>query len=237
MRRKLANFDQIKVLPEEQGQGLVEAVVAVFGNVDLVGDRIVKGAFAKSLEKWEQSGDPIPVIFSHQWDDLDSHVGEVKEATETDEGLHVVMQFDMDDEYAAKLFHKLRKRRIKEFSFAYDVIEEAEKDGANELLEIDLIEVGPTLKGANPDTRLIGVKTGRVLSAKNESKIRDAKTLLEQVLAAVEAGEDEGKAAGQAGDAKTSSEAAEEKADGEAVCAMTPASVRILADITYAEIA
>jgi uncharacterized protein len=236
MRRKLATFDRVKVLPEEEGQGVFEAVVAVFDNVDLVGDRIKKGAFTKSLAKWEESGDPIPVIFSHQWDDINAHVGEVIEAKETDEGLYVKGQLDMDDEFGAKVFHKLRKRRIKEFSFAYDVIEEDQKDDANELIELEIIEVGPTLKGANPETRLIGVKAGRVLSAKNETKIQDAKTLLEEVLATLgAAAEDDEKVDGEAVDTSTSSD--EEKALGEAVRAMTPSSVQLLADIKQAQVA
>ena len=58
--------------------------------------------------------------------------------------------------------HKLTQRRsLKEFSFGYSVpsggARKAE-DGANELIEIDLYEIGPTLKGMNPATELHSVK-------------------------------------------------------------------------------
>lgn len=177
MRRKLASYRfakgiesfadpetnsdgvAIKAVVEEEGTGVFEAVVAVFGNVDLVGDRIVKGAFAKSLERWKASGDPIPVIFDHQWGNLDAHAGEVIEAEERDEGLWIKGQLDLEDDFARKLFNKLKRRRIKEFSFAYDVVDEEKADDANELRELEIIEVGPTLKGANPETRLVGVKS------------------------------------------------------------------------------
>ncbi len=45
--------------------GEFEAVVAVFGNIDSYGDVIVKGAFAATLKDWSDSGDPIPVVWSH----------------------------------------------------------------------------------------------------------------------------------------------------------------------------
>ena|GEM_PF-493292 len=141
-------------------EGTFEALVSIFGNVDHAGDRVVKGAFANSLQRWAESGNPIPVVFSHRWDDLDAHIGEVLAAEETDEGLLVKAQLDIaDDPAAAKVHRLLSKRRIKEFSFAYDVNDERKADdGANELLELDIIEVGPTLLGMNPDTALLGAK-------------------------------------------------------------------------------
>lgn len=200
--RRVYTPGQVKAIQEVEGVGQFEAIVSVFGNVDVVGDRVVKGAFANSLKKWEdvrQSGDSgIPVVWTHDWNGLDSIVGEVVEAEERDEGLWVKGQLDMEEEFAQKLFRKLQKRRIREFSFAYDIVNEKEQNGANELLELDIIEVGPTFKGANPDTRLIGVKAGRVLSAKNESKIREAVQmhtaavkLLSEVLGSISSGEDD----------------------------------------------
>lgn len=142
----------------DDGKGEFEAIVAVFGNIDLGGDRIVKGAFADSLKAWEQKGRPIPVVFSHMWGHLDAHIGEVTEAKETDEGLHIKAQLDMDDPPAAKVFRLMKRGTLVEFSFAYDIVEEKLQNGANELLKLDVIEVGPTLKGMNPATQLVGVK-------------------------------------------------------------------------------
>ncbi len=148
----------VKALDDGEA-GTFEALVSVFGNVDHAGDRVVKGAFSKSLQRWAESGDPIPVVFSHRWDDLDAHVGKVLTAEETDGGLLVTAQLDIEDDPAAAKVHRLLKdRRIREFSFAYDVLDEKQQNGANELLELDVIEVGPTLKGMNPETVLVGAK-------------------------------------------------------------------------------
>lgn len=158
----------VKALPDE-GPGVFEAIVSVFGNVDLVNDRVIPGAFEKSLAEWKASGDPIPTIFSHRWDDLDAHIGEVLEAKELLPGdvllpselaelggLWTKFRLDVEEPEevsSRKVARLLESRRIKEFSFAYDVIDHRRgTDGANELVELGLIEVGPTLKGANPLT-------------------------------------------------------------------------------------
>lgn len=156
MKLKTTTLRGFKAL--DDGKGEFEAIVAVFGNVDLAGDRIVKGAFADSLKAWQAKGRPIPVVFSHDWQNLDAHIGQVTEAKETDEGLYVKGQLDMQDPSASKVFRLMKAGTLAEFSFAYDVVEEKLQNGANELLKLDVIEVGPTLKGMNPATQLLGTK-------------------------------------------------------------------------------
>lgn len=158
MQRKEAVFG-VKASPTKT-EGTFTAVVSVFGNIDYVGDRVLPGAFSASLKRWEASGDPIPVVFSHKWDDLDGHIGKVLKAEEREEGLWVKGQLDMEDEAARKVWRLMNDRRIREFSFAYNVLRERPgDDGANELVELDIIEVGPTLKGMNPATELLSVKS------------------------------------------------------------------------------
>ncbi len=143
-RRHYAAFPISSVKADDDEAGTFEAIVSVFGNVDFAGDRIVEGAFANTIEQWKASGDPIPVIWSHQWHDPAAYIGTV----------------DPDNISEIPAGSDELPESIREFSFAYDVLEEAknEDDNINELLEIDLIEVGPTLKGANPLTELVGAK-------------------------------------------------------------------------------
>lgn len=157
MKYKAAPMRGFKAV--DDGKGIFEAYVSIFGNIDLGGDRVVKGAFADSLKSWEAKGRPIPVIFSHDWGTLSSHIGEVTEAKEDDTGLWVKAQLDMDDPAAAKVFRLMKRGTLAEFSFAYDVVEEKLQNGANELLKLDVIEVGPTLKGMNPATQLQTIKS------------------------------------------------------------------------------
>lgn len=173
--------------------GTFEAVVSVFNNVDYHGDRIMPGAFAKSLERWQAAGDPIPVIFSHGWYDLANYLGtadpkdvrelmpgdaELPKVIRDNGGLMVKGTIDTDEPEGRKALKLLKNRVIKEFSFAYDILEEERgEDGHNELMELDLIEVGPTLKGANPLTQLVAAKAQAAGLAFDKAFEEVAKTL------------------------------------------------------------
>ncbi|WP_370944014.1 HK97 family phage prohead protease [Amycolatopsis sp. cg5] len=149
--------------------GVFEAIVAAY-NVDSVGDKIVPGAFAETLDEWKNSGSPIPVLWSHMSHDPDYHIGYVEEAEEREEGLWVRARIDLDEPKAKKVYKLLKGKRVRQFSFAYDVQEggwvdeksaddDAAGDGYFELRKLRLYEVGPTLIGANQETELLSVKS------------------------------------------------------------------------------
>lgn len=194
-----------------EGDGTFEAIVSVFGNVDHMGDVVMPGAFKDSLAEWKDSGDPIPLWWSHRMDDPTMNIGAVLEADELDPGdqripdwadqwvkdhggLWIKGQIDTGPEASDKAVatHRLLKnRRVTQFSYAYDVLDEAiNDDGNNELRKLHIYEASPTPIGANELTELLtakaGSKAGRVLSSKNENAIRDAVKLLKGVLAALE---------------------------------------------------
>jgi hypothetical protein len=193
VRRDTKAFPITAIKAVDTEAGTFEAVVSVFSNVDLHGDRIIPGAFANSLERWRSSGDPIPVIFSHGWHDLSNYLGtadpkDVRElmpgSTELPEvirefgGLMVKGSIDTDEPEGRKILKLLKGRVIREFSFAYDILEEDRgDDGHNELAELDLIEVGPTLKGANPLTQLVTAKAQAAGIAFDKALEEVAKTL------------------------------------------------------------
>lgn len=156
--------------------GFFEAIVSVFGNKDAAGDIVMPGAFAKSLDQWQQAGDPIPIYWSHRLDDPTYNIGEVKGAREmlpgdthmpdwvsehvkSHGGLYVMGQLD-DHGLGKQVSHLLKNRRVKQFSFSYDVLREmkSKDNSANELHELWLHEVGPTPLGCNPLTELISAK-------------------------------------------------------------------------------
>lgn len=163
-------------LAPDPDEGTFEAIVSVFGNKDLVGDIVMPGAFVKSIEAWASQGDPIPIYWSHRLDDPTYNIGEVIEAREmvvgepdmpawvndtvkNNGGLYVKGRLD-DFGLGQHVRHLLKSRRVKQFSFSYDVIREmrSKDNSANELHEVWLHEVGPTPLGANPMTELIGAK-------------------------------------------------------------------------------
>lgn len=168
--------------PEASAAGQFEALVSVFGNRDSYGEVVMPGAFSKTLAAWAEKGDPIPVYWSHRLDDPDYNIGHVLEASETEEGLLVKAQLDMENPKAVTTHNLLRSRRVTDFSFSFNVppggAKESEAGDSLELHEIDLYEVGPTPIGANPATELLAVKSGRVLSAKNVETIKAARDAL-----------------------------------------------------------
>lgn len=154
----------VKAAGDDLGDGEFEALVSVFGNVDSYGDVVMAGAFAENLEQWKASGNPIPVIWSHQWYDPDYHIGEVLKATETDDGLVVRARIDFEAPKANQVWRLLKGKRVTQFSFAFDVDDAGwgERDGERvyELRKLSLFEVGPTLVGANQETDLLATGKG-----------------------------------------------------------------------------
>ncbi|MFJ8883612.1 HK97 family phage prohead protease [Streptomyces sp. NPDC102402] len=187
-------------------EGEFIAIVSVFGNEDSMGDVIRYGAFGQVLAEWKASGDPIPVVWAHKWGDPFAHIGIVVESEEIPEGLKVRGRIeDMDTNPTARHVHGLLKgRRIKQFSFAYEVGEGGwvETDDTvnhpwGEYYEIkrfsSLFEVGPCLVGANQQTQLLAAKAadlahtakaGRVLSQSNYDALASAHASIGDVLAA-----------------------------------------------------
>ncbi len=142
--------------------GMFSARVAAFGNVDRNGDRLIEGAFKRTILDWIAKKSPIPVVWSHNHNDPDAFIGHINpvDLKETAEGLEVVGQMDVENPKARRIFDLLKSGRIKEWSFAYIVKKErVGQDKARELVDVDLLEVGPTLIGANPSTSTIALKS------------------------------------------------------------------------------
>jgi hypothetical protein len=119
----------------------------------------------------------------------------------------------------------VRGKRVTQFSFSYDVLDGAQvKSDAlgdhYELRKMKLYEVGPTLIGANQETELLSakaleamvaeVKAGRVLSSKNEEKLRTAHDAIGAVLAALDSNDGKAKADEPAKDEEPSGAKSEE---------------------------
>ena len=232
-------------------EGQFEAIVSVFGNKDSYGDVVLKGAFTDTLAEWKASGDPIPVLWSHRMDDPDYNIGHVLEAKETDQGLWIRAQLDLDSPKGAQVYRLMKGRRVTQFSFSYEVTEGAyvkSEDLGNyyELRRLKLYEVGPTPIGANQETELldvkafeqrvlalVGAKAGRVLSAKNEdalrsalSKIADGVGDVEAVLSALDPQGEDGKSTTSSDSKATPSEPAKSAQDEEP---MRPSAVDLSA--------
>lgn len=179
-------FKDCEVQYKDAGTGSIEGYASTWiRQPDSYGDVVAKGAFTKTLADRWNGGKGIPFLWAHQMDNLKSFIG-TAEADEDDHGLHFVATFD-DTEEAQKVRQLYKDGRLRKFSFAYDVKDAGTvtlEDGtkANELRELDLFEISAVTVPANDDAGVVDVKSGRRNSKADESKIRQAIELLQDVL-------------------------------------------------------
>lgn len=148
-----------------QDEGIVDAVVSVFNNIDMVGDRIVPGAFGNSLARKAPK-----IVWMHDWG---LPVGKTVEARELEPGdpdlpieirelggLRLKMQFNLETQRGREAFSDIKAGIIDEFSIGFSIDNERNNGGIREIVEATLYEASPVLYGANPETRLISAKSG-----------------------------------------------------------------------------
>lgn len=208
---------QMKAGPDDGlKEGQFSAYASVFGNVDSYGDVVQPGAFAKSLEAWEKSGRPIPLLFGHNFRDPDFNLGHIVKAVEDERGLLVTAELDLENPKSAQVYRMLKGRRVDQMSFAYDVIdaEPGVKDEADVLFlkELGLHEVSVVPMGANRETEVLAVKaavdalkSGRAISAKNEESLKEARESMASAVKAIDdvlSANEGGKSASDVGSAK-----------------------------------
>lgn len=159
----------------EDGSGIFEGYASVFGNVDSYGDRVLKGAFSKSLAKsFPNDGAGIPCYWSHRMDDPEFILGKTLSAVEDDHGLKVRVSLDLDNPKAAAAYRALKAGAVNQMSFAYEVVDAnfvpekgAKFGGVNELRELNIFEVSVVQIGANTATSIDMVKS----AMKNDDSI------------------------------------------------------------------
>jgi len=155
----------MKILGEADGVGELECYVAVFNVVDSGGDRIIPGAFAKSIER------KLPVgIWGHDCLAPIAKTLEAEEVLAGDErlptpiknygGLRIKARFNMETQRGREAYSDLKSSIIDEFSFGYDPVRARKgADGARELVELWVPEWSPVVAGMNPLTQVVDVKT------------------------------------------------------------------------------
>ena len=202
-------------------EGQFQAYISVFGNTDSYGDIVHKGAFTRTLGEWAEKGNTIPVLWGHDMNDPFANIGGVLSAEEDDYGLKVTAQLDLENPTAAQVYRLAKGRRTTSCSFAYSVRDGEKSDDGFHLKDLDLYEVSIVQVPANELAEITMVKSavdalakaGRVLSAKNETKVREAIDALQEVLDANQAPEDDDQEKAS-GNAEVKSGASDEEPTG-----------------------
>lgn len=162
MKRKNVSGHLLKAAGDD---GIVEAIVSVFGVVDSYNERTVPGCFAESLN----AGAP-KCVWMHDWSEPIAKTLEAKELLPGDAllpetlklngGLYCKWQFvkEVDDSWQAYL--KIKNGLVDEYSIGYRLLQYTVDEDTKvwDLVKIKLIEAGPVLKGACPGTTTLSVK-------------------------------------------------------------------------------
>ena len=155
----LESLDAPVEVKADEGSGLFAARISAFGNEDLNGERVLKGAFKRTIQAFKDAGKMIPVVWSHQHNQLP--IGEVdpNDMVETERGLDVAGKLFLADPNALEVWKSMRRGLITAWSFAFTPTKErVGDDGVREIIDLDLFEVGPTLIGANPQAQTLALK-------------------------------------------------------------------------------
>ena len=177
--------------------GTVKGYASTFDrDPDAYGDVVAPGAFAKSLERWKQlngEGKYIPLLWGHDTEDPKSNIGRVVDAVEDERGLLITAEFDADNEKAQYVRKLVQEGRVYQFSFAYEVRDQATVElengyKANELRDLELFEVSLVQIPANQHATVEEVKSGepeikagRRNSAKDADELRAIADMASQI--------------------------------------------------------
>ena len=148
----------------EEPQGVIEAIVSVFGNVDLSGERIVYGAFTASLARKLPKG-----VWAHNWERPIAKTLAARELAPGDPllperlkelgGLYVKALFNLDTQDGRDAFSNIKNELFDEYSIGYRVVGRRDAgEGVTELTEIELYEWSPVMVGCNPATATLSAK-------------------------------------------------------------------------------
>lgn len=150
-----AAITEIKDLSE---MGIVTFYASVFGNKDLGGDVIEKGAFSKTINENSKN----VRHFKHH--DSTQMVGVVKEMQEDSKGLLVTSQLILKTQLGSETYEEykamLQAGKSMDHSIGYNVIKKDEKEDVRYLKELRLMEVSTlTAWGMNPLAQTVDVKS------------------------------------------------------------------------------
>ena len=185
-------------IKELDGQTGVFAGYASTWDKDLYGDVVVKGAFTNTLEQdYPDGGAHIPIHWQHQDNHPTDIIGETLSAVEDEHGLLVTARLDTDLPEGQRAYELLKRGLIHQMSIGFIPTKTAwvdqsansgdPFDGYREIREVKLFEISLVQVAANQGAEVLEVKSGRVLSAANEEKLRNALQSLNEVLDGVAA--------------------------------------------------
>lgn len=164
MKHEVKSFLSFKVeeADESKSMGRIKGFASTFNNIDLGGDRVLPGAFKRTLS---QNKGEVMVLADHVFYD---QIGWGVFARETDKGLEVEAEIDLENQKGrekynlAKMASKMEKATMG-LSIGYQAVkfdfEEEGEQMIRNLKEVKLFEYSLTAMPMNPEAVITDVKS------------------------------------------------------------------------------
>lgn len=130
--------------------GKISGYGAVFNNIDRAGDRILPGAFSKSIAMARPK-----MLWQH---DVSQPIGVWEDFREDDKGLYMEGKLVTSSTLGRDAYELAKAGAIDGLSIGYRVLDDRDNGGVRELIEIDLMEVSMVTVPANERATITGVK-------------------------------------------------------------------------------
>ena len=165
-RRILARFKQVSAEMEESEEdgmkvGRIEGLASTYGNTDLGGDVVEKGAFKQTLNHSQT----VPLLLDHNY--TTAGVAGVAKLEDRKEGLYMTAEMPLDVPEVAAAYKKIKfmidRGGKMGLSIGYDTVKsEPGTDGTRRLKEIALHEVSVTPFPMNTEAQIMSAKASRM---------------------------------------------------------------------------
>lgn len=153
------NFDlELKGVGEA---GEFTGLASVYGNVDLGGDMVERGAFAQTLA---HKGNTRPLLWQHRTDEPIG-VGKLEDGAE---GLTIHGKLNLAVTRAREAYELLKQGAVRGLSIGYKVAKQRMDGDGRRLMALELFEVSLVTLPMNESALVTGVKTRQSLTTVRE---------------------------------------------------------------------
>lgn len=173
--RILASFKSIEMKEMDDKIGIIEGYASTYGNVDLGGDVVEKGAYTQTLK---HKNNMVPLLLDHNY--TTSAIAGVGYLEDAEDGLKLRGEMPLDVPEVASAYRKIKfmmERGMKMgLSIGYDTIKSMPGDGGvRRLKELALHEVSITPFPMNTEAVIMGAKAKK-FRAYAEKTVQTAQT-------------------------------------------------------------
>ena len=171
VKKILAKMDHVSLeINDEKNVGVIEGLASTYGNVDLGGDTISKGAYTQTLK---HKNGKVKLFFDHGWKTHD--IAGLAFLQDSEDGLKMRGEMPLDATDVKNAFVKIKflidNGESTGLSIGYDDIKSMMKaDGTRELKEIALHEISITPFPMDTQANILSARSKRIAYKAMQSK-------------------------------------------------------------------